>query len=226
MPVRKIPKNYRNVTGIAAHGKADGPAAFESTLERDFIELLEFDPSVVTFEVQPITLDWRDDDGAERHYTPDVLVTLYGNDGANPSRILYEVKYRSELKRDWANLRPKFKAAIHYAKANGWRFKLVTEVEIRTPYLQNARFLLHFLRQAPPSTGDQQRLLVQLSCLEQTTPTDLLAALSDDQWEQARLLPVLWYLVASQNVDADLEQALTMDSSIRGVSPCLPPPSH
>ena len=39
MPVRKIPKNYRNVTGVAAHSKADGPAAFESTLERDFITL-------------------------------------------------------------------------------------------------------------------------------------------------------------------------------------------
>ena len=44
MPVRKIPKNYRNVTGIAAHAKADGPAAYESTLERDFITLLEFSP--------------------------------------------------------------------------------------------------------------------------------------------------------------------------------------
>ena len=43
MPVRKIPKNYRNVTGVAAHRKADGPAMFESTLERDFIALLEFD---------------------------------------------------------------------------------------------------------------------------------------------------------------------------------------
>lgn len=34
MPVRKIPKNYRNVTDIAAHRKAEGQAMFESTLER------------------------------------------------------------------------------------------------------------------------------------------------------------------------------------------------
>lgn len=225
MPVRKIPKNYRNVTGIAAHGKADGPAAFESTLERDFIALLEFDPHVASFEVQPVKLKWQDDKGVARSYTPDVLVTFYGREELFPL-ILYEVKYRSELKRAWPDLRPKFKAAIHYAKANGWRFKLVTEVEIRSPYLQNARFLLPFLRQALPSTEDQQCLLVQLASLEQTTPAELLTILSNDQWEQARLLPALWYLVATQQVGIDLEQALTMSSPIWSVSLCLPPPSR
>ena len=42
MPVRKIPKNYRNVTGVASHHKATGRAQFESTLERDFLTLLKF----------------------------------------------------------------------------------------------------------------------------------------------------------------------------------------
>lgn len=46
MPVRTIPKNYRNVTGIAASSRAGGAAQFESTLERDFLALLEFSPDV------------------------------------------------------------------------------------------------------------------------------------------------------------------------------------
>lgn len=100
MPVRKIPKNYRNVTGIAAHAKADGPAMFESTLERDFITLLEFDPAVETFEVQPLTLDWTDRDGKSRRYTPDVLATFNTLHG-HRSKTLYEVKYRDELRNDW-----------------------------------------------------------------------------------------------------------------------------
>lgn len=58
MPVRKILKNYRNVTGIAANSKAVGQAIFESTLERDFITLLEFDPHISSFEVQPLTIRW------------------------------------------------------------------------------------------------------------------------------------------------------------------------
>ena len=60
MPVRKIAKSYRNVTGIVATAKAAGPAQFESTLERDFLTRLEFSPHVRTFEAQPVTLRWPD----------------------------------------------------------------------------------------------------------------------------------------------------------------------
>ena len=56
MPIRKIKKNYRNVTGIFASTKAVGEAQFESTLERDFLRLLEFSPDVARFEVQLLTL--------------------------------------------------------------------------------------------------------------------------------------------------------------------------
>ena len=49
MPVRKIPKGYRNVNGILASGKAEGPAQFESTPERDFLSLLDFFPDIDRF---------------------------------------------------------------------------------------------------------------------------------------------------------------------------------
>ena len=58
MPVRKIPKNYRNVTGIAAATKSGGAAQFESTLERDFISLLEFLPEVKSIDPQPVKIEW------------------------------------------------------------------------------------------------------------------------------------------------------------------------
>lgn len=57
MPVRTIPKNYRNVTGIAASPKAGGAAQFESTLERDFLSLLEFSPEVKVIDPQPVSKD-------------------------------------------------------------------------------------------------------------------------------------------------------------------------
>ncbi|RBB63100.1 TnsA endonuclease N-terminal domain-containing protein [Xanthomonas oryzae] len=93
MPVRKIAKSYRNVTGIVAAAKAAGPAQFESTLERDFLTRLEFSPYVRSFEVQPVTLSWHDD-GRERRYTPDVLVHFKARHGAEPTPLLCEVKYR------------------------------------------------------------------------------------------------------------------------------------
>lgn len=117
MPVRRIPKNYRNVTGIAAHRKAEGQAMFESTLERDFITLLEFDPAIETFEVQPLVLDWIDDAGGAHGYTPDALATFKLHD--HRSKVLYEVKYRSELAQHWPELRPKFRAAVRFACSHG-----------------------------------------------------------------------------------------------------------
>ena len=74
MPIRTIPKNYRNVTGVAANSKAEGKAMFESTLERDWLTLLQFSAEVERFEVQPVKVLWFDDKGKERSYTPDVLV--------------------------------------------------------------------------------------------------------------------------------------------------------
>lgn len=102
MPVRKIPKNYRNVTGIASRSKATGKAMFESTLERDFLNLLEFESFVASFEVQPVSIVWLDSDNRSRRYTPDVLVFFKGT----PRKpVLYEVKYRSELKEKWPVLK-------------------------------------------------------------------------------------------------------------------------
>lgn len=213
MPVRKIPKNYRNITGISAHRKADGSAMLESTLERDFITLLEFNPTVETFEVQPLTLDWADFGGKIRRYTPDVLATFnlaHGHRG----KTLYEVKYRDELRREWQDLRPKLRAAVHFARTQGWRFKIITEVEIRSPYLDNAKFLLPFVRQGPPEEAHMDLLNERLHQLHRTTPADLLAAVFQDQWNQARLLPSLWYLVGTRQIGADLSAKLTMTSPI------------
>lgn len=66
MPVRKIPKNYRNVTGIAASSKAIGAAQFESTLERDFLALLDFSAEVVRYEVLTRTENYPDFAGSAR----------------------------------------------------------------------------------------------------------------------------------------------------------------
>jgi len=43
MVARSIPKNYRNVTGRFASAKNQNLIGFESTLEKDFFLLLEFD---------------------------------------------------------------------------------------------------------------------------------------------------------------------------------------
>ncbi|WP_337165333.1 TnsA endonuclease N-terminal domain-containing protein [Vibrio fluvialis] len=214
MSVRSIPKNYRNVTGLAASNKADKPF-FESTLERDLLTLLEFDPNVISYDVQPVKVGWTDIDGKPHSYVPDVLAQ-YRPGGCHFSlkdSVLFEVKYRNDIQQNWHEYKPKFKAAIRYAKTIGCRFKLMTEVEIRTVYMENARFLLPYLdRQA--SDGHTELLLHQLVKMRQCSIEALLKAIFNDKWAQAELVPTLWRLVASGRICTDLNIPLTMSSSI------------
>lgn len=211
MPIRKIPKNYSNVTGIAAHSKAEGQAMFESTLERDFLMLLEFDNNVERFEVQPIRLEWENDLGKFRSYTPDVLA-YYKQSKHKPT--LYEVKYREDINKNWSKLKPKFKAAIRFCKENNWKFKLITEVEIKTTYLESVKFLLPFTRQGASSEDDMMILDDKIIQLGTTTPKELVSSIYSDEWNQARLLPTLWYLIGSRQIQVDLNSKITMSSKI------------
>lgn len=211
MPVRKIPKNYRNVTGVASHQKAIGQAMFESTLERDFLTLLEFNKAVKYFEVQPLVIHWMDNEGKERTYTPDTLVHYHHS---KKPTTLYEVKYRSDLKENWADLKPKFRAARVFAKNKRWRFKLITEKEIRGVHLDNAKFLLPYLKKGPVTAADMDMLDNALNKLVRTTPAKLLQYIYQDDWNRARLIPTLWYLIGSHQIGVDFSRPLTMSSEI------------
>lgn len=202
MPIRKLRKSYRNVTGIASASKAIGTAQFASILERDFLRVLEFSPDVLKFEVEPVTITWFDTEGKKRRYTPDVWVSF--KDETHPRPWLCEVKYRADLKENWHELRPKFHQAIRYANQQGWRFRLITEVEIRTPLLKAAKFLLPFRRITFPADKPLQILEV-ISRLQTTTLDELLQYISPEHTVQAEWLPVIWHLISLFKIGADLE---------------------
>lgn len=210
---RVIPKNYRNVTGRLASTKNQRLVGFESTLEKDFLLLLEFAPDVSGFDEQPITICYRDAHGQPRRYTPDVLVRFHAPD--RPTE-LYEVKYRDDLRQNWAVYRPKFKAAWRYARQQRWRFRWVTEREVRTPRLSNARFLRRFRALNPPES-DRALLLSMLAQARATTPEVLLQRCSHDQWQVAQLMTALWFLVATYQIQTDLGRPLTMRSVLHSV---------
>lgn len=205
---RNIPLNYRNITGVASSHKDDSSTPFESPLERDFIELLRFDVlSVKSYQTQRPVIFYFEGD-KKRRYTPDVFVEY--EDGR---RVMYEVKPRDSIRKNWLKLKPKFKQAIRYGKERGYSFRLVTEVEIRTPYLKNVKFL-----STCKLSGDYdpryKRLIESLRLLEVSTPTELIASIAKSRHEQAELLHTLWRLVADNIVGVDLHEPLTMNSPI------------
>ena len=62
----------------------------------------------------------------------------------------------------------------------------------------------------PVNDSYRTQLLSTLATLEATNPASLLAAVFQDRWQQAQLLPILWQLVATRQIGTDLKQPLTM----------------
>lgn len=199
----------RALTGrIALAG--GGSAEYESSLERDWLMALDFDWRVTRLQEQPYTLIYQVD-GQDRRYTPDILAVF--NDGQSERTVVYEVKGREDLAENWAVFRPRYKAAVHDCRAKGWRFRIVTERDIRTPYVKNIKFLLRF-RDLKSLTMHRQALLYTMRALGDTTPQALLAATWWCEERQLVAIPELWRLVATRKIGVSLQEPLTMASTI------------
>lgn len=208
-PVRELRTNRRSLTGRLTLGDG-GVAVFESSLERDWLLALDFDPRVQAIQVQPFSLRYQHE-GATRRYTPDVRADYAL--GSHVTTMVYEVKPARELHANWSAYRPRFKAAVGYCREHGWRFKLVTERHIRTALLDNARFLRRY-RALLDQDLFLQQLLYTLRALGTTTPQALLAAAYWSEESRMAALPMLWKLIATRRVSADLQVPLTMSAPI------------
>lgn len=206
---RKIGVTHRSVSGAVAD-----IGSYESTLERDFMELLRFDPGFKEIVPQPLTLQFQDQSGQQRSYTPDGLLTY--RDDLQILPVLYEIKYRQDFRDSWKALLPKFRAAKQLASSRGWEFKVFTEAEIRTPFLKNAKFLWPY-RHLDIEPGMKQHVLSVLSDLQESDPAMLIAALCSSKRNQAAMIPVIWHLVANFEIDCDLDLPLTMHSKIHTI---------
>jgi len=210
-PARKIPPARRALTGLQPTTKAPHKGHFESSLERDLYIQLEFDPIVQSWHPQPVRIPL---DGANAFY-PDVGVEYlqFESERNNfPPWMLYEVKYTSQLREEWHQLRPKFKAALRFAKARGWGFQILTERDIRTDYLFNAKFLLPYMAHPPTDAWAEIRRF--LARHPPMTPRGIISTLRTDRWEQAVLLTHVWTLVARRDIQCDLLKKISMDTEI------------
>ncbi len=209
MPVRKIPKNHIFVTGRHASAKSVGHAEFESLLENDYLILLDFDPQVERYEVQPVRVPVP---GVPRGYVPDVLVHFApDNAGKRRRSELTEVKSVADLQKKQAEYAPKFEAARQYADSMGWTFVCKTDQDIRIPRLKNLKFLRAY-RRIQPAAGLEQQLLCAVASLGgRTTSNQLLDSCCSSNNQRIELLPVLWHLVVTRRIMADWDHAFEAD---------------
>lgn len=207
-PVREIGISTRSITGAMPNGNR-----YESSLERDLMILLNFDPLVHLYTPQPLTIRYQTSDGTWHRYTPDGLIEYRKDIFVHDTRpILVEVKYREDFIGQSKTWIPKYRAAKRYAEEQGWLFEVFTEDKIRTPFLDNVRFLTPYLERGEPELmiwiSDQ---LVELGMC---TPKTLLSSLYRDKWNQAQLIPSLWALIARREIGCDLTTPITMNSNI------------
>lgn len=210
-PVRKIPMGRRSVTG--RWPVRSRMVAFESTLERDFLILAEADRSVATVTEQPLAIPYVAPGGRRAVYVPDFQVER--RDGGV---VIAEIKYKEELDERGRQLRPRFRAAFEYAKANGWRFRLYHEGRIRTPLLRNLGFLRGYPDAHHAYQAGEEHIVARLEAMGTATPRTLLAAAYACDDNRTRAIAVLWGLVGSGRIVADLTVPLTMESPLRVAS--------
>lgn len=218
-PVRKIGLGTTSLRGKIPSLKTNRQHNFESGLERDFLQTIDFDSKVEYYCEQPITIEYKLD-GINHFYTPDVLVYYKDNKKYKPT--LYEIKYRKNLKENWNEFRPKFKAAIEYAHSKNWRFKILTEKEIYTQHLENIKFLSNYREKIVDKKGfltgidetDFNLLRFHLDQIKETTPEELMLMASSNKEKQLELLYTIWYLVANNWCNCDLSKPLTIQSEI------------
>lgn len=211
MSARRIPRQRRSVSGLFWSPKNGQQIPYESGLELDFCQILELDHTVVSFESQPLAVTYVRPNGRTCRGFPDFLVR-YAPDTGRPMELV-DVKGREELRERWLHLKPRLKAACGYARSRGWIFRLKSEVEIRTPFLKNAKFLLRYLRDGA-NPAHAARFKSMLRELEKPTIGRLLEAAYPNAQAQAEALPTLWNLVASRHIRVDLHAALLLSSPV------------
>lgn len=188
---------------------------YESNEERDFSYFLEFATGVAKYVEKPVKIDCVGANGKPASYTPDFLVYYADRpEFKNLKPTLFEVKKRKDIKKGWADLKPKFIAAMKFCDTKGWAFKIMTENELQAPYYQNAKFLYPYMRKSPDQ-GLIRNVLDALQELENdATPAHIIAIASKDFYGKAALIPALWHLIATRRIGCDLVEELTMNSSI------------
>lgn len=201
--MRRIPLSRRShVIGFQA--LSTSVTEHESTLERDFVALTAFFDEGAEITAQPVTIRFEHE-GKTRRYTPDFLVRSRGG-----AATLVEIKYRRDLRAQWARLRPAFAAARRWAIANGAVFRIVTERGIRGPRLDAAKRLLP-LRTAPLDAALAAATLDLAACLDNPSLGTLINELPASR---ETVLAVVWRLIARGQLVVDLSAPIGRDTRV------------
>lgn len=222
--VREISLKYSSLSGHISSKKLNKPVQFESSLERDFIYLLEFDFNVKMYLEQPLEIPYKDENGINRVYIPDFAVSYHDKFRKNE---IIEIKYESELLLKNPNLILKHEAARKYCIANNLMFRICTDVDIRETNnikLKNIKFLssyrdyfdnINYKATGLEFNATYDIFLTKIIRKEKEISIQkLINKVSTDYQKQAELIFIIWYLIANNFISCNLNKPLNMNSTV------------
>ncbi len=210
MAKRKFITKYTSLSGVISSKKNNTYVWFESALEKDFALLLEYHPTVSQYHEQPVTIEYYVN-GQLRTYTPDFLI-FYRDGDSKP--WLCEIKYKDDLLVNFKKYKARYKAAVEYCKEQGWEFKLITEQNIRTPLLENLKFLGQYEKEYVDPTC-YTLIVSRVQDLGTTNPKEVLLSISDANPSiQSQCIYALWYALKTATIGCDFSKKLSIDSEI------------
>ncbi len=206
MPVRRVSNWAGNIIGSFPSLKNGHPVPYESTIERDLLFFLEYDPAVLRYEMQPFVIAGTDAEGKPQQYTPDVLVERASG------KALVECKPAALV--DEARAQRQIALGHQWAAANAHEFVVITDADLRTgPRLANLKLLWRYARLAVPHPVTERCLAVLQHHPSGLTWTQLLGQL-DGCVPALTLPPSLFHLLFRHVLQADLNTALGPESVV------------
>lgn len=170
--------------------------------------LLDFDEQVARYEEQPVRIPVP---GVPKGYVVDLVVHFRSD---RPTELV-EVKTQADLDVNANLYAPKFAAATTYCVTRGWRFVKMTEKDIRTPRLENLKFLRRY-RNIKPEKAQLDRVLHILNGFGGKSSSEKvlvqLGEIDREDW-----LPVLWHMLLTRQLFTNIEVSMPVDVPL-----CLP----
>ncbi len=144
MPVRKVSNRGGNIIGSFPSLIKGEKIMYESTIERDFVFFLKFDPTVLTYCAQPMVITGTDTEGKVHRYTPDFLVVR------TDRKEIIECKPDALL--DHPHTQQQIRIGEKWAEMNNHDFVIVTDTDLRKDHtLANLKLFLRYYRIVVPT---------------------------------------------------------------------------
>jgi hypothetical protein len=202
-PVRKVRSNGRTIVGLVSSNK-NTSVQFESSLEENFLYLLSFDKEVKKCDSQPTRISYIDSNGKDRTYVPDYLVEYLGR----PS-ILFEVKTREWIKHNLSVHKMNNEAAKQFAAEKNWEFRVITDKQLRTEFVNNVRRLFRY--QDYPIDREREDF-IRASLRNKGMPIEELVRKAKDK--ELLTLATVWAMLFDKKLSANLLKPLTMKTRV------------